>query len=354
MWKTISAVVSVLFLARCAYCDTVRYEVTFDASWSRETHPDSFPPRPHFSGLIGGTHNDSIHFWEPGGIASPGIERMAETGSKSALQSEVNAAISDGFAGSVLSGGGIGTSPNGVRLSFDIDSDYSLVTLVSMIAPSPDWFVGVDSLNLLDGDHWVNQSLIPLPPYDSGTDSGPNYTSGNADTNPAEPIFMITGAPFENAPPLGTFTFRLITGDLDGSGSHTNADIDLLTDAIVAGSSDAQFDLNGDGAVDLSDHSYWVDRLFGTLPGDANLDSVVDGSDFNIWNSNKGSAATWATGDFNGDQVANEADLMLLQANLFSPSKSVGAASTVVPEPGSSVMVLLATVSLFAISRRRN
>ena len=338
MLKTVLSIVLVTCIAPYAVADTVRYELTFDAQWSRATHPDSFPPSPHFSGLIGGTHNDSIRFWQVGAMASDGIERMAETGSKSLLQSEVNAAISSGSAGSVLSGRGIGTSPNAVELSFDVDSEFSLVSLVSMIAPSPDWFVGVDSLNLLEGDHWKHEAVVSLAPYDSGTDSGANYTSPNADTNPAEPIFEITGAPFEDAPPLGTFVFRLTTGDFDSSGSHTDADLSLLTDAIVAGSGESQFDLNADGEVDLTDRAYWVERLFGTLPGDANLDFVVDGSDFNLWNSNKGSAATWATGDFNGDQIADERDLVLLQENLFSPSETL-AANAVVPEPGSGILI---------------
>ena len=58
------------------------YTVTFDASWSKSTHPEDFPPNPHFSGLIGGTHNDDIRFWMPGRKASDGIKAMAERGLK--------------------------------------------------------------------------------------------------------------------------------------------------------------------------------------------------------------------------------------------------------------------------------
>ena len=56
----------------------VEYTVVFEATWSAESHPDGFPPSPHFSGLIGGTHNDQVTFWEVGGLASPGMESMAE------------------------------------------------------------------------------------------------------------------------------------------------------------------------------------------------------------------------------------------------------------------------------------
>jgi len=35
--------------------ETAEYEVAFVGTWSAETHPDGFPPGPHFSPLIGTT-----------------------------------------------------------------------------------------------------------------------------------------------------------------------------------------------------------------------------------------------------------------------------------------------------------
>jgi hypothetical protein len=70
----------------------VEYGVRFDATWSATSHPGTYPTGAHFSPLIGVTHNDQVTFWESGGIASSGIEQMAETGGTSILQSEFNAA----------------------------------------------------------------------------------------------------------------------------------------------------------------------------------------------------------------------------------------------------------------------
>ena len=74
------------------------YTVTFDALWSAATHPEDFPGNPHFSGLIGGTHNDDVRFWRPGRRASDGIKAMAERGSKTPLNEEILAAKDDGTA----------------------------------------------------------------------------------------------------------------------------------------------------------------------------------------------------------------------------------------------------------------
>ena len=127
---------------------TARYRVRFNATWSARTHPNDFPSAPHFSGLIGGTHNEEVNFWGPGQNATPGIKSMAETGAQRLLDGEVRDAIRLGTAEHVLAGGGIGRSPGSVSLEFEISQEFPLVTLVSMIAPSPDWFVGVRDLNL--------------------------------------------------------------------------------------------------------------------------------------------------------------------------------------------------------------
>ena len=78
--------------------DAVQYLLTFNATWSATTHPTDFPADPHFSGLIGASHSDAVRLWEMGGAASPGIKNMAETGSKSPLDSEIDVLIDAGTA----------------------------------------------------------------------------------------------------------------------------------------------------------------------------------------------------------------------------------------------------------------
>ncbi len=190
--------------------DAMTYRVTFTSTWSAETHPTDFPGGPHFSGLIGATHNSDVTFWQPGGLASPGIENMAETGSKAPLNDEVLGAIVNNTADMEISGGGIGVSPGMVSVTFEARPDFSLVSLVSMLAPSPDWFVGVHDLNLCDNNAWRNTIEVTLFPYDAGTDSGESYGSPNNATNPAEPISRFASGPLApggQEASVGTFTF---------------------------------------------------------------------------------------------------------------------------------------------------
>ena len=198
----------------CINTNTTFYKVTFTATWSQETHPDDFPPNPHFSGLIGATHNIYVSFWGEGELASPGIKAMAENGSKSPLNIEIGKAYLQLKAYRYISGEGINESPGSVSVNLMVNKNYPLVTLVSMIAPSPDWFVGVDSLNLMENGEFVDEKVVTLYAYDAGTDSGTTYSSPDNPTDPPVPISKIEGYPFYfngTVVPVGTFTFTKIS-----------------------------------------------------------------------------------------------------------------------------------------------
>ena len=170
--------------------NTARYRVTFDAFWSAQTHPTDFPSNPHFSGLIGLTHATDISLFELGQIATPGIVNMAETGGKSPLTSEIDAIIATGAGLAQINGGGVPESPGSVSVEFDIDEAHPLASVTTMIAPSPDWFVGVRDLNLFENGGWLNRTVL-VDIYDAGSDSGPSITSPDQATSPREGISMI-------------------------------------------------------------------------------------------------------------------------------------------------------------------
>ena len=189
---------------------TARYRVTFQATWSAGTHPVEFPASAHFSPLVGGTHTAQVTFWREGALATAGIRDMAERGFTSTMSQEISAAISAGTAQNVFTGGGIGSSPGVATADFDVSQSHPLVTLVTMIAPSPDWFVGVAGLSLFEGGQWVAERRIELLPWDAGTDSGQTFTSPDLVTSPPAPIARIVSAPLAptgRPEPLGTFTF---------------------------------------------------------------------------------------------------------------------------------------------------
>jgi len=186
----------------------VTYDVVFNAAWSAATHPMDFPPNPHFSTVIGASHTNQWRMFQVGGIATQGIENMAEMGATGTLAAEIAGA--GPAANAILPGIGLATSPSSLSFSFSTTVSHPLVSVVSMIAPSPDWFVGVSALDLCPGGRWANALAVNLRPYDAGTDSGVTYNSPDADITPHIAITEITGAPFLNGgsvADVGTFSF---------------------------------------------------------------------------------------------------------------------------------------------------
>ncbi|MEM7087249.1 MAG: spondin domain-containing protein [Bacteroidota bacterium] len=190
------------------------YSVNFTSNWTQAAHPHpsgNLPGNAHWSKLVGATHNSDVVFLEMGGIATQGVENIAETGNNTVFYAEVDAAISNNNAHVLIDGDGLATGEGQININeISATEDYPLMTLLSMIAPSPDWMIAVNSVSLLDGNgDWIDEISIDLYPYDAGTDSGVDYTSGDSDTDPQEPISSLQGvAPFSNEI-IGTLTISL-------------------------------------------------------------------------------------------------------------------------------------------------
>lgn len=204
MFARIAFVCGLLFWAVGAGASNVSCTVVFEATWSDTTHPDDYPAGAHFSSLIGATHNDVINFWRPGELASQGIKDVAERGAIGEFQRAIRDEIYTSTAYAVISGSNAG-SPDVVSTDFILSPEYPLFTMVTMIAPSPDWFVGVYDVLLYENGRWLDH-YIELYPWDAGTDSGTTYTSSNEVTDPPQPISLITDGPAGNGEPFGSFS----------------------------------------------------------------------------------------------------------------------------------------------------
>lgn len=134
-------------------------------------------------------------------------------------------------------------------------------------------------------------------------------------------------------------------------------DVDTLVSRIADGSHDPLFDLTGDGLVDGADLTRWLadagSRFLGPgrsyLPGDANLDGVVDISDFNLWNGHKFTrTAAWCQGDFNADGFSDTSDF-----NLWNGFKFTSSAAVSVAEPSGGAAAIFAAGLMGWLGRLR-
>ncbi|XP_031783774.1 spondin-1 isoform X3 [Nasonia vitripennis] len=183
-------------LPECCACDEAKYELAFEGLWSRYTHPKNFPSKPwnaRFSDVIGASHTSEYRFWEYNGYASEGLKQVAENGVTRVLESELK--NQSQHIRTIIKARGI-NFPNITSKTFAVfrvDQMHHLMSLVSMIDPSPDWFVGVSGLELcLSNCSWIEHKELNLYPIDAGTDDGITYESVDAQTEPRDVIRRIT------------------------------------------------------------------------------------------------------------------------------------------------------------------
>ena len=191
---------------------TATYRVTFTGAFTNAALASGVgvPNGAHFTTLIGGVHNQGVDLWERGQKASPGTEVMAETGRVGDLRTEILAArssVADVIEESLSHGGTPVTD-----FEIIISGKQASVTLASMVAPSPDWFVGVSSMPLLSGDGtWVHHNTVGLFAYDAGTENGEGFSLSNPATVPQEVITSLRNVGKFSDSPIATLQFERLS-----------------------------------------------------------------------------------------------------------------------------------------------
>jgi hypothetical protein len=201
-----------ILLSTFLHAQDALYKIEFISNWSSGTHPTDYPSSSaHWSPLIGTTHKDASSFLQLGVLASPGVEQVAETGGTSTITNEINVIIATGNAYKIINGSGLSSGLGTITIdNVGVDVDFQYITLITMIAPSPDWVAQINNVKLTDAsNNWLSSISVDVHATDTGTDSGTTYSSANANTNPAVNISSLENTlPFSDQI-IGTFVFTL-------------------------------------------------------------------------------------------------------------------------------------------------
>ena len=116
-----------------------------------------------------------------------------------------------GFVSNVYKTEMVSTPGGSKSTKIMVQNMYSMVSLITMIAPSPDWFVGVDSYDLCGMNGWKEKVTMDLLPWDAGTEDGLTYKLDNTETNPVDVIMRITTDSNSDIGKHANVTFATVT-----------------------------------------------------------------------------------------------------------------------------------------------
>jgi hypothetical protein len=175
------------------------YKVTINYFFSEDSFPENYPENAHFSPIIGWSHNNSNDIFKVNEKASLGIKNMAETGSTLELRNEINNLISSNKVGEIINGNGFDNGQGSMSFNISVKKENSHITLVTMIAPSPDWFIAFKNIHLLQNNMFKSECITDAIIYDAGSDDGEDYISKNKPSDPIENITIKNNSPLYSA-----------------------------------------------------------------------------------------------------------------------------------------------------------
>ncbi|XP_075975227.1 spondin-1-like [Anticarsia gemmatalis] len=177
-----------VFATGCDVDDVAVYRVKLSMLWSEERFPKDYPqnrPKAQWSQVFGQSHNATYKLYHVGEVAKPSIHAFSQFGKIDDLvkEGDEDPQVYDQFSAPAI-GKGTGETENMVF----VDGAHSKVSMVCRMIPSPDWFIGVDGVNLCVDSSWLDQITLDLEPLDAGIASGLTFTAPRWETTPPDPV----------------------------------------------------------------------------------------------------------------------------------------------------------------------
>jgi len=189
----------------------------FDATLTNLTHSLYFTP------LLVAAHDDSTYLFKAGMAASTNLQAMAEGGDIAGLSMDlaaVNADVAENPAAGLLAPGASTTA------SFTPMKDNEQLSIVGMLLPTNDGFVGLNSLDIPEKKGTYTYYLNA---YDAGTEANNEIVNGGGMPGvlgiPADPSGMSgangTGV-VDNEYNMTVHIHRGAVGDMDAMGGSSD------------------------------------------------------------------------------------------------------------------------------------
>lgn len=166
-----------------------------------------------FAPLAGISHSNRFSMFTVRGYANMEIAAIAKTGDvKPFLKFAKALKTRHSLVHSIANTSSLVFEGKTARIKLSVDCMHPFISVVSMIAPSPDWIVQINNMNLYDAKmkKFISTMSGNLIAYDAGVDSGTGFT------DPADESLDIPTEPQQNIAPLSEDTMDPFRGRFVG------------------------------------------------------------------------------------------------------------------------------------------
>lgn len=187
------------------------YNLELTTSFTEIENPQDYPTNASFGTIVAIVHAPEISVYRLGQVASDGMALYAESGDVEGLAAFIGASLGQNTDGlfSITTGGTVGAESS-VTTSVSVTPVRSRITYLARLNPSPDWFIGVSSFDVVDGNTLIDMAELPLRPIDAGVVLGDTYEANGGSEDTA--INIYDGTPFGNGnatpQPIATLTIE--------------------------------------------------------------------------------------------------------------------------------------------------
>jgi len=173
----------------------VQYGCVFENQWNKDRHPLEFPQdalHVHWTKQVLASHDSSYNMWKEGSLASEGVQKLAESGGIANIIEELQDhgdSYDIGYDKYLYA-----QDPKVIYEPLQMSSNKRYISAITKLSPSPDWFSGFHDFNTVNekSNTWYEEFIIPIYPFDAGTEDGETYNTVNSRTFPAEQISQFT------------------------------------------------------------------------------------------------------------------------------------------------------------------
>lgn len=191
---------------------TASYNATFSTNFNETDFPQDYPANATFGTVVAIVHAPDVSVYQTGQLASEGFRAYLENGDVDALGTFIQNQVGEQNEGSfVIQSEGNVNAVGSNTFSLSFTPTRTRVTIIANLNPSPDWFVGVSSFDITDGNALIQNETVGLGPLDGGVNGADTY-EGDAQVESAG-ISSISGAPFSDGglvPQIGSIEFTRV------------------------------------------------------------------------------------------------------------------------------------------------